>query len=289
MWRRYRGDVRALSLGYSPSPNDTHIFHALAHALIPGAPRFDPVVQDIEALNHLAVDGRLDLVKVSFNALGLVRHRYGLLHSGGAMGRGCGPLLVSRERVHPEELRDQDIAIPGRLTSAALLTQLFDPALHNLSVLAYHQIMPAVQQGEVAAGVIIHESRLTYPEYGLQMVVDLGKWWEETTGYSIPLAGIAARRDLDRALLERVENAVDASVGQAAKARSKTLPYIRQLAPEMSEEMIEAQIDLYVNQYTSNYGTDGEAAIREMLDRAEAAGIVDRCDKPLFALGEDRS
>ena len=281
--------MQALSLGYSPSPNDTHIFHALAHALIPGAPGFNPVVRDIEALNHLAVDGTLDVVKVSFHALGFVRHQYGLLHAGGAMGRGCGPLLVSREHLRPVELRDREIAIPGRLTSAALMARLFDPALQNLSVLPYHQIMPAVQQGTVAAGVIIHDGRLTYPEYGLQLVVDLGEWWEGTTGHAIPLAGIAVRRDLGRALLEQVESAVATSVEQAVNTRSKTLPYVRQLAPELSEEVIEAQIDLYVNKYTSNYGVDGEAAIREMLARAEAIGIVDRCETPLFALDEDRS
>ena len=279
--------MQALSLGYSPSPNDTHIFHALAHALISGAPRFDPVVRDIETLNHLAVDGELDVVKVSFHALGFVRHQYGLLRSGGAMGHSCGPLLVSRKHMRPEELRDLEIAIPGRLTSAALMTQLFDPDLRNLSVLPYHQIMPAVQEGAVAAGVVIHESRLIYPEYGLRMVVDLGEWWEGTTGHPIPLAGIAVRRDFDSALLEKVERAVEASVAHAA--RGKTLPYIRELSPEMSEEVIEAQIRIYVNEYTSNYGADGEAAIREMLERAEAAGIVDRCDKPLFALEEDRS
>lgn len=281
--------MRALSLGYSPSPNDTHIFHALAHSLIPDAPAFDPVLRDIETLNHFAVDQALDVVKVSFHALGLVRKQYGLLHSGGAMGRACGPLLVARKQVRPEQLRGLEIAIPGRLTSAALLTRLFDPALRNLSVLPYHEIMPAVQEGTVAAGVIIHESRLTFPEYGLQMVVDLGGWWEEATGHPIPLAGIAVRRDLDRALIERVESAVGDSVSRARKNRAKTRAYVRQLAPQMPDEVIEAQIDLYVNDYTSNYGAVGEAAIREILERAEASGIVDRCDLPLFALDEDRS
>ena len=281
--------MQTLSLGYSPSPNDTHIFHALAHDLIPGAPRFEPVVRDIEVLNQLAVDGQLDVVKVSFHAFGFARHQYGLLRSGGVMGRGCGPLLVARNQVPPEKLRNLEVAIPGRLTSAALMARLFDPALQNLSVFPYHQIMPAVQQGAVAAGVIIHESRLSYREYGLQMLVDLGEWWEGATRRPIPLAGIATRRDLDSALLERVESAVHASVTEAANARGSTLPYIRQLAPQMSEAAIETQIDLYVNQYTSNYGAEGEAAIREILERAEAAGIVDRCDKPLFILDEDRS
>jgi 1,4-dihydroxy-6-naphthoate synthase len=281
--------VRALSLGYSPSPNDTHLFHALAHSTIPDAPAFDPILRDIETLNQLAVNQELDVVKVSFHALGFVIKQYGLLHSGGAMGRGCGPLLVARDQVRPAELRGMEIAIPGRLTSAALMAQLFDPALGNLAVLPYHEIMPAVQQGKVGAGVIIHESRLTFPEYGLKMVVDLGGWWEKATGHPIPLAGIAVRRDLDRAMIQRVESAVRASVAKARTDRPQTLGYVRQLAPEMSEEVIEAQIDLYVNDYTSNYGADGEAAIRQMLDRAVAAGIVDRFDRPLFALDEDRS
>ena len=281
--------MSALSLGFSPSPNDTHIFHALVHGQIPDAPRFEPVVRDIEALNHLALRGELDVVKVSFHAFGHVRNQYGLLHSGGAMGWACGPLLVAREWVDPEELGRGQIAIPGRLTSAALMAQLSDARIRNLRVLPYHQIMPAVRSGAVAAGVIIHESRFTFPDYGLHRIVDLGEWWEQTTGCPIPLAVIAVRRDLDPELLDQVEQAVSRSVQRAREHRSISREYVRRHAKEMSEEVIEAQIDLYVNDYTADYGSAGQASIREMMGRAEAGGLAVPCDMPLFANGKSRS
>ena len=273
-----------LSLGFTSSPNDTHIFYAAVHSLIAGAPDFNPVIDDIDSLNCSALEGELDVVKISFHAFGFVRQEYGLLRSGGAMGRSCGPLLVAGKPVEAGALHGGDIAIPGKFTSAALMVQLFDPALKNLRVLPYQQIMPAVQRGDVAAGVIIHESRFTYPDYGLHLVTDIGDWWENTTGCPVPLAGIAVRRRLSRDLLERVEAAVRTSVEHANGDRSASSEYVRQHAPDMTRKLIDAQIGLYVNDYTVDYGVDGERAIREMLRRSGEAGVVPTSEESIFAL-----
>ena len=275
-----------ISLGYSPCPNDTFIFYGLVHGKISGAPVFEEVLEDIATLNSLALQGELDTTKISFHALAHLRDQYCLLHAGGALGRGCGPLVVARQDLEPGQLVGKKVAIPGKLTTAALLMRLFDPDIQDLVILPFDQIMEAAQQGVVDAGLIIHESRFTYPDYGLHEVIDLGAWWEETTGHPIPLGGILARRDMGREQIERIDRSLKSSVEYAFAHPEEVRDYVRAHAQEMDDRVMQAHIDLYVNDYTLDYRRDGEAAIADLLGRAEAAGIVPVADLPLFVDGD---
>ncbi len=274
--------MTVLSLGYSPCPNDTFIFCAMTQGRIPDAPPCREVLEDIETLNAMALERELDLTKVSFHALGYLRDHYVLLRAGGALGRGCGPLVVSREPLQPERLKGQKIALPGRLTTAALLLRLFDPALDRLIYLPFDEIMPACERGDVDAGVIIHESRFTFAEYGLSKVIDLGAWWEDETGHPIPLGGILARRDLGSAMHERLDRSIRSSIEFAYAHPGEVRPYIRRYAQEMDETVMQQHIDLYVNEYSLQYGDDGKAAIHDLYARAEDAGIVPVSEHALF-------
>lgn len=274
--------MTALSLGYSPCPNDTFIFCAMTQGLIPDAPTCREVLEDIETLNSLALERRLDLTKISFHALGHLRDHYVLLRSGGALGRGCGPLVVSREPCSPDRLKGRKIALPGQLTTAALLLRLFDPCLDQLVYLPFDEIMPACGRGDVDAGVIIHESRFTFAGYGLSQVIDLGAWWEAETGHPIPLGGILARRDLGGAMHERLDRSIRLSIEYAYAHPDEVMPYIRRHAQEMDEKVMQQHIDLYVNPFSLQYGDDGEAAIHDLFERAEQAGIVPSSQQSLF-------
>ncbi|MDA0746945.1 MAG: 1,4-dihydroxy-6-naphthoate synthase [bacterium] len=274
--------MSTISLGYSPCPNDTYIFYGLVHGKIEGAPPVKEILEDIETLNNMAMKGQLDTTKISFHALAHLRDQYCLLHAGGALGRGCGPLVVAGSPLTPEELSGKKIAIPGKLTTAALLLRLFNPGLDNLVLMPFHRIMEATQTGEVDAGLIIHESRFTYPQYGLHKVLDLGEWWEQTTGHPIPLGGILARRELGEHRIRTIDNALKASVEYAHANPKEVRGYIRQHAQEMDEQVMQQHINLYVNDYTLDYGPEGEAALEDLYTRAEAAEIVPHSDKPLF-------
>ncbi|MGA1196484.1 MAG: menaquinone biosynthesis family protein [Candidatus Latescibacterota bacterium] len=274
--------MSAISLGYSPCPNDTYIFYGLVHNKIEDAPLFKEVLEDIETLNTMATNNQLDMTKISFHALGHLRDRYCLLRSGGALGRGCGPMVIAREPMSPEDLQHKKIAIPGKLTTAALLLRLFNPQIQNLVVLPFHEIMSATQKGDVDAGLIIHESRFTYPNYGLHKVIDLGQWWESATGHPIPLGGILARRDLGTEIIQNIDRSLRASVEFAHNNPNAVKDYIRQHAQEMDEQVMQQHIDLYVNDYTLDYMSDGEAAITDLYQRAEAASIIPPSTQPLF-------
>jgi len=274
--------MESFSLGYSPCPNDTFIFYGLVHGRLEGMPVCRELLEDIATLNGMALEGRLDVTKISFHAFAHLRERYCLLHSGGALGRGCGPLVVAREGMAPGELRGKRVAIPGKLTTAALLLRLFDPEIEELVVMPFDEIMPAAERGEVDAGLIIHESRFTYPRHGLAKVIDLGEWWEESTGHPIPLGGILARRKLGTELIGRIDRALRESVEYAYAHPEEVRGYIREHAQEMEDEVMRAHIDLYVNEYTLDYGAEGEAAIADLLERAVRAGIVPESGMPLF-------
>lgn len=275
---------RALTLGYSPCPNDTFIFYALIHGRVPLTGfTLRERLEDVETLNALALQGALDLTKISYHALGHLRRDYCLLKSGGALGRGCGPLVVARQTATLESLRGKRIAIPGRLTTANLLLQLYGEGFDNLIILPFHQIMAAVVEGAVDAGVIIHESRFTFHHYGLHQVLDLGQWWEQETGLPIPLGGILARRSLGVDLIDTVDAALRASVEYAFAHPEEPKGYIRQHSQELSDQVIDSHIGLYVNDFSHDLGDEGRAAVEALFRRAEARGIVPPCDLPLFA------
>jgi 1,4-dihydroxy-6-naphthoate synthase len=276
--------MKPLTLAYSPCPNDTFIFTPWVEGRVAGAPPVVERLEDIDQLNGAALAGEPDIVKLSFHCYGHLRDRYVLLRSGGALGRGCGPLVVARDGFAPDTLGQRTVAIPGRLTTAALLVRLFAPGLAegSVRVMRFDQIMRAVGDGVVDAGVIIHESRFTYPRYGLTRIVDLGDWWERDTGQAIPLGGIAMRRDLGDDLIRRTELALAASVEFAFAHAHLVWPTVRRHAQEMDDEVMRQHIALYVNDFTRDYGTEGTAAIEYLLARATGLGIVPASNAPLF-------
>ncbi len=271
-----------LSLGYSPCPNDTFIFHALSHGLIEAPFRLEVRHEDVETLNQLARQAALDLTKVSYHAFGHLRDDYCLLRTGGALGRGCGPLVVAKQVQELADLADQLIAIPGELTTANLLLQLHGEGYRRLKVLSFEQIMPAVASGEVAAGVIIHESRFTYPDYGLVKLLDLGEWWEEETGHPIPLGGILARRSLGEELIGKVDDAIGRSLDYAWQHPQQATAYIAGHAQEIDEAVVRRHIELYVNRFSRDLGVEGVAAIEDLFSRAEGRGLIPKSCQPLF-------
>jgi len=276
--------TRILTIGYSPCPNDTFIFYALIHGKVrvPGV-EFRERLEDVETLNRLALDGGLDMTKISYHALGHLREQYALLRSGGALGRGCGPLIVAQSGVSLTDLKKGVIAIPGRLTTAHLLLRLFDPSLTNVIVMPFDRIMDAVSRGEAIAGLIIHESRFTYPRYKLEKLLDLGEWWEKHAGLPIPLGGILGKRSLGRDTLLKVESGIRESLGYARAHPDEVLGYCRQHSQEMEDQVMKSHINLYVNDFSLDLGQEGLAAVRRLFDEAEARGVFPHSDKPLLA------
>ncbi|MBE9487360.1 MAG: 1,4-dihydroxy-6-naphthoate synthase [Chloroflexi bacterium] len=276
--------MQELTLGYSPCPNDTFIFYGLIHGRIPcPGVSFIEQLEDVETLNRLALEGRLDVTKISYHALGHLRQDYALLHSGGALGRGCGPLVVAQKATDMAQLRGKKIAIPGQLTTANLLLQLYGEGYDNLLILPFHEIMAAVSAGRAEAGVIIHESRFTFQRHGLQQVLDLGQWWEEDSGCPIPLGGILAKRSLGHELIQQIDQALRSSVEFAFAHPQQPQDYIRQHAQELAEDVVRNHIALYVNDFSVDLGEAGIQAVETLFARAEQRGIIPPCDLPLFA------
>lgn len=270
---------QSLKLGYSFCPNDTFIFHALHAGLVPSPVPVREVLEDVQTLNDWALAGRLPITKISYRAYFEVMQDYVALRAGGALGRGVGPLIVSREPL--ADLNGQVVASPGALTTAELLLRLVYPEV-QVKHMRYDEVMPAVNRGEVAAGLIIHESRFTYAQQGLQKQLDLGEWWEKQTGLPLPLGAILVRRDLASQLQQQLDQAVRASLEHAFAHPEAAMGYIRQHAVEMSDEVMRSHIDLYVNDFSLDVGTEGEQAVRELYKRAVEAGAVKACELPLF-------
>ena len=268
-------EKKVLSLGFSPCPNDTYIFNGLVHGQVAlsEVSFAEPVLEDVETLNTWALQSRLDVTKLSLHALGFVLDQYELLHAGAALGRGCGPLLITGPSTKPARIKDWKIAIPGTYTTAALLLRLYCPDCRNLVVLRFDQIMDAIADGTVNGGVIIHESRFTYQQRGLRCVQDLGSWWEELTRLPIPLGCIVARRTLEPAVRAEISSAIAASIRWADTHREEGWAYIQSHARELDAEVICNHIGLYVNQFSLDLGEEGLRAIRELLRRGAAIGL----------------
>lgn len=271
-----------LTLGFSPCPNDTFIFYALVHRRIDLADLAfgEPLLADVEQLNLWALAARLDVTKLSCHALGHVLDDYCVLSAGSALGRGCGPLLVVREEGGRRQGAGRRIAIPGRLTTAALLLQMFLGGSCELVEMRFDRIMDAICAGEVDAGVIIHESRFTYRERGLVCLQDLGEWWEKSFGLPIPLGCIVARRSLGEERIRLIDRAIRASVDYAFAQPDQCLPYIRSRSQELAETVVKSHIDLYVNDFSRDLGAEGRAAIEAFLDKGRSAGILPGCSRP---------
>jgi 1,4-dihydroxy-6-naphthoate synthase len=271
-----------MTLGYSPCPNDTFIFCSIANGLIdPRGLQFDIQLHDVERLNRMAIEGKLDVTKISIAALPFCQDRYQLLPCGGAMGRGCGPLLVARPGLALEDVRQARVAVPGRMTTAHLLYSLLLGTRPDAEPLPFEQIMPAVVRGDFDCGVIIHEGRFTFHDYGLIELLDLGRWWEEETGLPIPLGGIVLRRGLGH-LSQQIRSVIRESVVFAMDHPQTTRAYVRQHAQEMAEAVTQEHIRLYVNPYTLDLGNEGHAAVNRLLDLGASSGLLPKPLDDLF-------
>jgi 1,4-dihydroxy-6-naphthoate synthase len=257
--------MRELTFGYSPCPNDTFAFHALAHGLVDAPFRVRPVLLDIEELNRRAYHGEFDLTKMSVGAFAAVGGGYRLLRSGAALGKGVGPLVVTRTPMALADAVRGRVAIPGRDTTAYRLLRLAAPVIGEAVEMRYDRILHAVGAGDVDAGLIIHESRFTYADHGLVEAADLGDWWERETGLPVPLAGICARADLDASLVAAAELAIRESVQYAFDHPDASRDYVRAHAQEMSDAVCAAHIALYVNDHTLDVGSDGLRAIERLV------------------------
>lgn len=255
-----------LQIGLSSCPNDTFIFHALLHDLT--EIHFDekifvePVFADVEMLNSLALNGTLPITKVSAGVLPAILDKYVILGSGGALGWGCGPLLVAQ---NPELDPGARIAIPGKNTTANLLLGLHAKFTGPRQEMLFSDIIPAIQSGDVDAGVIIHEGRFVYENYGLAKIIDFGEWWENTFSIPLPLGVIVARRDIDPRLARAVEDAITASIKYAKTHPEASRSFIRHHAQELNEKVTQAHINTFVTDYSLNLGHDGRAAIQALL------------------------
>ncbi|MEU6242992.1 1,4-dihydroxy-6-naphthoate synthase [Streptomyces sp. NPDC047024] len=266
-----------LQIAYSPCPNDTFVFDALAHGRVPGAPALDVTFADIDITNGMAERGEYDVLKVSYAVLPYVLDEYALLPCGGALGRGCGPLVLTREA--GADLTGRTVAVPSERSTAYMLFRLWAAdtlpgGVGEIVVMPFHEIMPAVRDGKVDAGLVIHEARFTYQDYGLHKLADMGEHWERTTGLPIPLGAIIAKRSLGTETLRGLADAIRGSVRAAWDDPEISRPYVMAHAQEMDPAVADQHIGLYVNEFTADLGEDGYAAIRGLLTRAAAEGLV---------------
>ncbi len=272
-----------LSLGFSPCPNDTHIFYAMVHYKIDTEGlSFDVTMADVEELNNLCAHQYLEVSKLSYHAWLRMLNHYQMLDSGSALGWGVGPLLICRNDPNSFEAASARIAIPGELTTAAFLLKAAYPNAVNLVSMLFSDIEAAVRNGEVDAGVIIHENRFTYADRGLHLIADLGSVWEEKTEAAIPLGGIALLNTLNEDVKEKVQRVLKRSVEYAFAHPEETKDYVRQHAQEMDEEVMKKHINLYVNEFTRSLTGEGKAAIKTMIHVAQEANIISDLPKRIF-------
>ncbi|MGW7361501.1 1,4-dihydroxy-6-naphthoate synthase [Streptomyces sp. NPDC054802] len=267
-----------LRIAYSPCPNDTFVFDAWAHGRVPGAPALDVTFADIDVTNGMAERGEYDVLKVSYAVLPWVLDEYALLPCGGALGRGCGPLVLTRE-AGAANLAGKTVAVPSERSTAYLLFRLWaadvvPEGVGKVVVMPFHEIMPAVRDGKVDAGLVIHEARFTYRDYGLHCLADMGEHWESVTGLPIPLGAIIAKRSLGEETLRLLAESARTSVWMAWNDPEASRPYVLAHAQEMDPAVADQHIGLYVNEFTADLGADGYAAVRGLLTRAAAEGLV---------------
>lgn len=282
-----------MKIAYSPCPNDTFVFHAWAHGLVPGAPKLDVTYADIDITNNWAANSEgPEVMKISYAALPWALTDYALLPCGGALGRGCGPLVLMNGATPTTAagtfdgaaLSGRRVAVPSERSTAYLLFRLWAAqhvpgGISEIVVMPFHEIMPAVRDGRIDAGLVIHEARFTYTNYGLSMLVDLGAWWEADTGLPIPLGAIIAKRTMD---LKAISKWIKSSVNYAWDNPEASKQYVLEHSQELSPEVAKSHIDLYVNEFTAGLGEDGYAAVEALLGRAAAEGLVPSFDLSLL-------
>lgn len=265
-----------ITLGFSTCPNDTFMFDAIVNKKIDlMGYEFEVVMEDILHLNERAIGKKLDMVKISYNTYGFVRNEYRLLEAGSALGKNCGPLLISKEKLSLEDFTSKNlrVGIPGEKTTANLLLGFFSNQIKNRKVFIFNEIMPAILRGEIDAGVIIHENRFTYQQYGLQLIQDLGEFWEEKTKLPIPLGAIVAKASLGERVISDLNKIMEASVRYAFQHPDSSMDFVRLHAQEMEEEVMKAHIDLYVNEFSKNLGNLGHEAVENLLEVGSKMGL----------------
>ncbi len=264
-----------LTLGFSPCPNDTFIFDAMVNGKIDTQGlSFNYVMEDVETLNQWAMEGKLDITKLSYNAFLHTIDKYALLHSGSALGKGVGPLLIAKKSLALADAAGFRIAIPGINTTANLLLSLALPHAKNKTEVLFSEIEQAVLDGNYDAGLIIHESRFTYRQKGLEKLIDLGDWWENEMNAAIPLGGIVIKRNLDKELAATVDAVIKDSLAFSWKHYPELTPFVTTNAQEMEESVMRKHIELYVNDYTTDLGEEGRSAINTLFMQAQKAGLL---------------
>jgi len=284
-----------LTLGFSPCPNDTFIFDALIHKKIDTfGLQFHVEYHDVETLNEKAFRGDLDITKLSYHAFAYAVKDYELLDAGSALGFGVGPLLICKEeklatelsqyagKDLPEKLQHLKVGIPGKYTTANFLLGLAYPGLQDKQELVFSDIEQSLLDGSIDIGLIIHENRFTYMDKGLHKIVDLGDFWEKTTGSPIPLGGIVIKRSLPEEVKKNVNELICQSVQFGFQNPKSGLEYIREHAQEMEESVMYKHIELYVNKFSENLGEEGRKAINQMFEKARELNLVPATDKNIF-------
>ncbi len=273
-----------IRVGHSPDPDDAFMFYALAVDALPtGDLRFSHVLQDIETLNHWAFEGRLEVTAISAHAYAFLHDKYALMHCGASLGHGYGPILVTRPGLSAEEALSGPVAIPGRLTTAWLVAQLYAGRALAVREVPFDQILDEVLEGRATAGLVIHEGQLTYPDHGLVLLEDLGRWWaEQTDGLPLPLGVDAVRRDLGPELMARVTGVLEASIRYALDHREQALEYAMQFGRGLEKDRADRFVEMYVNRSTLDFGPEGRSALQELLDRAWKARLIPDRVTPLF-------
>jgi len=266
--------IREITVAHSPDSDDAFMFYGLATNKVrrPGL-RFAHTLCDIETLNRKAIEGVYDVTAISFHAYPYIQDHYALLPSGGSVGDGYGPMIVAQRAYSIEDIKRKRIAVPGTLTTAYLVLNLFAPGIET-EVVPFDQILSQVLEGKYEAGLIIHEGQLTYDKSGLHRVVDLGKWWQKVTGLPLPLGGNAIRRSLGPETMSQVASALRESIQYALDHREEALSYAMQFARDLDPQLADKFVGMYVNERTLDYGPDGREAVRRLLDMGHKAGII---------------
>jgi 1,4-dihydroxy-6-naphthoate synthase len=272
-----------LSLGFSTCPNDTFIFDAMTHGKIDTEGlKFSVKMADVEELNREAFEHKIDITKLSYHAFAYVSNNYTLLHSGSALGRNNGPLLISKQKIYTQEVNELKIAIPGKYTTANLLLSIAFPDAKNKKEYLFSDIEEVVLSGEVDAGLIIHENRFTYQAKGLRKIIDLGEFWEEKYKLPIPLGGIVVNRALPIEIQQKIDRVMRRSVKFAFDNPRESASFIKKYAQEMNEEVMYKHINLYVNSFTEYLGLEGEKAIEILYKTASDLKIIPQIEKNIF-------
>ena len=266
---------REIRVGHSPDSDDAFMFYALTHDKLDNHDlHFIHQLEDIETLNRRALNGELEVSAISIHAFAHLSDKYALLASGCSMGDRYGPMLITREPAMLDSIKGKTIAIPGTLTTAYLALQLCLGRDVKVQVMPFDQILPAVADGKVDVGLIIHEGQLYYEAKGLHKVIDLGQWWFEQTGLPLPLGGNVVRRDLGEELVNEIARLIKASIQYALDNREEALEYALRYARDLDPNLADRFVGMYVNEWTVDYGPRGREAVRTLLTKAADAGII---------------